>query len=58
MYSMSDLAFGNGYKPYFTQGMFEMVAVTTQLPSTCLLKYEQEKIIFEMCNVTELITAI
>ena len=52
--SKYDLLFRKGYKPQFTQEIFEMVAIATQKPPTYTFKDEQDEIIQGKCYQKEL----
>ena len=43
--SKYDLPFRKGYKPQFTQEIFEIVAIATKKPPTYTIKDEQEEVI-------------
>ena len=43
--SKYDLPFRKGYKPQFTQKIFEIVAIATKKPPTYTIKDEQEEVI-------------
>ena len=55
--SKYDIPFRKGYKPQFTQEIFEIVAIATNKPPTYTIKNEQEKVIRgkfyekELCRV-------
>ena len=53
-----DLLFRKGYKPQFTQEIFEIVAIATKKPSTYTIKDEQEKFIRGKFYEKELIRVI
>ena len=56
--SKYDLPFRNGYKPQFTQEIFEIVASATKKPPTYTIKDEQEEIIRGKFYDKELIRVI
>ena len=56
--SKYDLPFKKGYKPQFTQEIFEFVAVATKKPPTYTIKDEQEEVIRGKFYEKELIRAI
>ena len=56
--SKYDLPFRKGYKPHFTPGVFEIVAITTKKPPTCAIKDEQDEIIHGKFYQKELIKVI
>ena len=53
-----DLPFRKGYKPQFTQEIFEIVANATRKPSTYTIKDEQEEVILGKFYGKELIRVI
>ena len=56
--SKYDLPFKKGYKPQFTQEIFEIVAITTKKPPTYTNKDEQEEVIRGKFYEKELIRVI
>ena len=56
--SKYDLPFRKGYKPQFTQEIFEIVAIATKKPPTYTIKDEQEEVIRGKFYEKELIRVI
>ena len=56
--SIYDLPFRKGYKPQFTQEIFEIVAIATKKPPTYTIKDEQEEVIRRKFYGNELIRVI
>ena len=56
--SKYDLLFRKGYKPQFTQKLFEIVALATKKPATYTIKEEQEEVIRGKFYEKELIRVI
>ena len=56
--SKYDLLFRKGYKPQFTQEIFEIVAIATKKPPTYTIKNEQEEVIRGKFYGKELIRVI
>ena len=56
--SKYDLPFRRGYKPHFTQEIFEIVAIATKKPPTYTIKDEQEEVIRGTFYEKELIRVI
>ena len=56
--SKYDLPFRKGYKPQFTRGVFEFVAIATRKPPTYTIKDEQNEIIEGKFYQKELIKVI
>ena len=56
--SKYDLLFRKGYKPQFTQEIFEIVTIATKKPPTYTIKDEQEEVIRGKFNEKELIRVI
>ena len=56
--SKYDLSFRNGYKPQFTQEVFEIVATSSRNPPTYTIKDEQDEIIRGKFYQTELVKVI
>ena len=56
--SKYDIPFRKGYKPQFTQEMFEIVAIATKKPSTYTIKNEQEELIRAKFYEKEIIRVI
>ena len=53
-----DLPFRKGYKPHFTQEVFEIVAISSRKPPTYTIKDEQDEIIRGKFYQKELIKVI
>ena len=56
--SKYDLRFRKGYKPQFTQQIFEIVTIATKKPPTYTIKDEQEEVICGKFYEKELIRVI
>ena len=56
--SKYDLLFRKGYKPHFTQEVFEIVAISSKKPPTFTIKDEQDEIIHGKFYQKELIKVI
>ena len=53
--SKYDLPFRKGYKPHFTQEVFEIVAISCRKPPTYTIKDEQDEIIRGKFHQRELV---
>ena len=53
-----DLPFRRGYEPQFTGDVFEIVAISSRIPATYTLNYEQDEIIGGKFYQKELIKVI
>ena len=56
--SKYDLPFRNGYKPQFTEKVFEIVAISSRKPPTYTIGDEQDEIIRSSSSQKELIKVI